>query len=204
MKKELIAYLREEGPICYETEIFDMNNRLALESLVKEMLSVELSWYWISARARPVPEETQYNFLPEERALTRLDSSSVDSFIDDLSERDEDGYGRFIAVFGFDKNIQSLNPDADQFKFAVNEFLEKEEAPLSLIIVQVGDSPWEHIYVSQTPKPPVKRLFNMWNIQTSAITWERSYKELHIAQVESLLDSIYKVATGNGTALKPG
>lgn len=196
MKQELVAYLRNEGPNCYETKIFNLNNRLALKTLIEEMLSTELIWYWISARTRLASDEVQDTFLPEERSLTPLNSDNINSFIDDLSETDEDGYGRFIAVFGFNNNICPPYLTADQFKSAVIEFLENEEGALCLILVQVGDSPWEHIYVSHSPQQKVKRLLNAWNILPSEITWKRSYKELYTAQIESFLNSIYKVASG--------
>ncbi len=196
MDKRLTAYLRNQGPICYETEILDLNNKQALEEWTKQLFDIGLGWYWESARARPPAEGSPYLYLPEQRPLTLLNSISLESFLDDLSERDVDGYARFFAVFGVDTDVALNVLDDAQFRSALNSFLKDEEGPIRITVIQIGDSPWEHVYVSHNPIKPVQELLESWKIIPSAEKQERPYKHLNIARFESILEPIFAVARG--------
>ena len=132
MKKELTAYIRENGPICYEAEVLPINDRQALDRWVSELLTVELTWYWESGRARPRANHSQYSYLPELRPPTLLDESRKELFLDDLSERDVDGYARFIAIFGVDKNSSVPISDITNLKSDLGKFLASEKIKFEL------------------------------------------------------------------------
>ena len=148
------------------------------------LFRVELSWLWQSKRVRTVaPGGPQ---LPEKRSPTLLDEHSASVFLEDALERDVDGYGRFLAVFGVDTNAVPSITDESSLKAALTQFSRTEEGPIRIVIVQIGDSVLEHIFVPHKRIGPVERLFEAWGINESAINWKLSYKTLFLARLESL------------------
>ncbi len=162
-----------------------------MEEWTKRLLSVELSWYWESARSGPPEDSSQYTYLPEERSLTLLDMNNVKTFLDDLSERDIDGYARFIAIFGLDVDASPSSLGSAQFRSMVSNFLKHEEGPIRVVVIQIGDSPWEQVYVTHNPIESVRRLLECWEITSSAINRKRPYEQLNTAKLES----VYAIAS---------
>lgn len=195
MGKELTVYLRENGPICYEVEVLPMNDRQSLDKWTSELFDIKLTWYWESGRARPKVKHSQYSYLPEFRPPTILDISTKEIFLDDLSERDVDEYARFIVIFGVDSNSQTPISDVTHLKSALREFLTLERSQIRIIIIQIGDSPWENVFVPHRPAQPVKQVLRKWGIDESLIRRKRSYEELYNAKLELLAESIFACAS---------
>lgn len=196
MKKGISLYLRNAGPVCYEAEVLPLNDKQALENWVTKLLSTGLIWCWESGRARPPANVAPYIILPEQRPLTLLNSMQKEALIADLSERDIDGYARFIAIFGLDKEAVISELDADWLKNALKEFIEQEAGAIHVAIVQVGDSEKENIFVRNNVVEPVRLLLESWGITRSTIDKTVPYNRLYLAKLESLCESVLTIAQG--------
>ena len=194
MKNRITAYLRDQGPVCYETKILNLDDKQALRSWASRLLSMDIGWYWESRRSRPMADDSQYHYLPEQRSLTLLTINNMEIFLDDLSERDIDGYARFVAIFGTDSDADLLASHGTQFGSALERFSEFEEAPIRVVVVQIGDSPCEYIFVPHNLIEQVRCLIENWGITPSAITKKRAYKYLYTAKLESLLEPIQAIS----------
>jgi len=123
---------------------------------------------------------------PEKRPPTLLTEHSAAVFLEDTLERDVDGYGRFLAIFGVDKNAVASITDESLLKAALTDFSRTEGGPIRIVVVQIGDSVLEHIFVPHKRIEAVGQLFEAWGINERAIKWKLPYKLLYLARLESL------------------
>ena len=174
-----VFYTRETGPVCWEAVVFPAPADPAA-ALARELRESGLAWQWESARPHPEQETTDAS-LPAVRPLTPLDEASEGELLRDLAETDQDDYRRFVALFATD---DPLPPEG--LRAALEAFCRREEGPLRAVVVQVGDSPAEHVFVPHRPAPEVSALLDRWGLTAGPPPPERPYRRLWTASLESL------------------
>jgi hypothetical protein len=190
MKKQLVAYLRNQGPICYEMQILNIEYRSSLELITQQLLGSGLLWYWRSSRSYESADAYKDLNLPEERPLTQLTPGSASSLVEDFSELDIDGQGRFIAIFGLDQNSVSRGLDTLGLQSALNNFLQREQGPIRVVVIRIGDMRPQYIFVPHYPIEAVGELLENWGITSTKVEKERPYKKLNEAKLESVIEAI--------------
>jgi hypothetical protein len=116
------------------------------------------------------------------RKVTPVSQAAVAELAGELSERDEDGYGLFVALFGSEKSFDSggdawLQPE-------LRRFAAGEAGALEMVIIRLGDSA-EHVYVGHDVTEAVDELLRQWNIDR-AVAKKRRYERLGVAKLENL------------------
>jgi len=184
---DVVLYSRERGPVCYEIPLFGEEHTLGERT--RQLLSSGLDWHWVSARARAADGPSERPSLPETRELTPLTPESVASLVADLKERDIDGYGRTVLLAGAEPARPDAAPAA-AFEEALRAFSERGDGPVRIVVVQIGDSPAEHVFVPHQPPAQVVQLLRSWRILPNAPGKIRPYDELRLASLESALRSM--------------
>ncbi len=180
-------YTREKGPICYEFRLFPWSwNNISRESFYRQLFSSFIRWYWQSARRYEADQASVGLQLPPRRPLTQLTESNTAEFSRDLDERDINGDMRSIVLFGVDPQACPGSSLQVWLKDALKEFLEHEQGPLWLVIVQIGDCNQEQIFVTHAPPAPVQALLRVWGVADRPPRWVRRYRALGVAQLEYL------------------
>lgn len=180
MNREATLYTREGGPVCWETPVFPAPGQPG-DALVRLLREGGLGWWWQSARSHP-GQHTSDPTLPEARPWTRLEAGREGDLLRDLAETDEDGYRRFVTLVAADAGSPGPGPDVED---ALAAFCRREAGPVRAVVVQVGDSPAEHVYVPRDPVPAVRALLARWGLDGPAPR-TRPYGRLHGAALESL------------------
>ena len=151
--------------------------------LIPSLVASELSWWWESGRLDPTEDSYNNPHLPYKRPLTHLDLISGQTFLADLHEQNADGYGRWINLFGIDADAtEQILSDAHRYEM-LTAFLH-EKGPLHIVVVQVGDSPWENIFVPHQLSKPIQKILGAWGMKGDAIRATYPYKRLHLAMLE--------------------
>lgn len=178
------AYVRDRGVICIEASVF--SNDAATVDAVQKLCASELAWLWESERSgRQAKAHVCWN-LPAQRAMTRLDASASSDLVRDLAERNEKGYGRFVALFGADQeSVVEILSDDRSFLAALGDYTFRETGPIRAAIVQVGDSPSDHIYLPHQPVGAVLRILESVRVPQDA-EHVRRYEALHAIALERL------------------
>lgn len=181
------VYIRDRGPICFEAKVFF--DPALLVQLQGELLSSGLDWCWESIR-RDTDEIIPESNLPPARPMTSLAAANIEEFLSDLRERDADGYGRWVALFGVDPcTVGALldGPTSPSFRMAFERFTSSEAGPIRIVVVQVSDHNYEYVFVPQHPVDAVSNLLKEWGI-TFANRKSRPYKALRLAQLETIYE----------------
>lgn len=181
-------YSRFNGPICFESNVFGAEENLV--ALEKSLPSSELDWFWASASRSIAISDSE----SKDRRLTRVDDKSVAQLIADFRERDSDGYGRSIVLMGCEKGCQLSS--RTELALALEAFTKREEGPLLLLVIQVGDSP-EYVYVPHQFPDSVSTILQEWQVDASDVEKELPYERLNLLKLETVGKSILDIALGD-------
>jgi hypothetical protein len=121
-----------------------------------------------------------------ETQLARLTALTVESLLSDLVERDEDNYGRFVALFGAE-SPPSGNRDV-WFKQELRTLSLGDPGAITLVALQLGDALSDYVFVRRNPSIAVARILEDWGIRSGAFVKRRNYRRLHTARLETLFD----------------
>jgi hypothetical protein len=184
----MAVYYRDRGPICYEASVFF--NPAPRAGLPRELLSSKLDWCWESERrCHPgdVPDDTYDDpDLPRIRPLTPLTVANEAEFFRDLRERNADQYARFIALFGVDPSTTTTLLDAVGFRAALESYTKREDGPIRIVVIQLSDSNWEHVYLPHQPIPAMRELLGTWGLDLARAHPKLPYRRLSAARLENL------------------
>jgi hypothetical protein len=114
------------------------------------------------------------------RPPTRLKPESAPLLVADLTERDGDGYNRFVAIIGLAADVP-----CDQLSQELRAFDRGERSAVCCAIVQVGDAAEELIYMSRLPSAPLEQLLSQLGMDRRTAQM-RPYSELRTLTFESL------------------
>ncbi len=181
----MAIYLRDHGPICYEVPVFA--DPLVRKELPTQLLLSDLNWLWESGRRHDI-DETHSAFdtlLPNKRFITLLTQNNVNLFLADLEERDVDGYGRWIHLFGVDQTSERAMLKPSEILSFLHEFSTNESGPIRIVIVQVSDIENEYMFMPHKPITEVVDLLKLWGTKWSLDQNRRKYKDLRSATLES-------------------
>jgi hypothetical protein len=121
--------------------------------------------------------------------MTQLTAENTALLQNDLRERNIDDYGRAIGIFGVDSTAVSTLLDEAGFRTALQAFSGREEGPIRIVILQIGDHPSDHIFVPHEPCERVKRLLEAWSIGPKTVRQTRRYGR------NKLLEAIYELSS---------
>jgi hypothetical protein len=181
MKHEATLFTREGGPVCWQAVVLPAPDQPG-DALVRLLRESRLGWWWESVRSHP-DQASSDPLLPEARPWTRLHPGSEGDLLRDLAETDEDNYRRFLALVATDAD--SPGPESAGMQDALAAFCRREEGPVRAVVVQVGDSVEEHVFVPHHPVPAVQALLAQWGLDAAAPR-TRPYRGLHKAALEAL------------------
>jgi hypothetical protein len=184
---EVTAYLRLYGIVCYEAPLLAAGPQV-LPTLQAARLT-DLAWHWLSM-LRVDMEGRQ------DRRLTRLSLTTETLFLEDVSDRDLDGYGRAIALIG--SAPERVFPDsAADLRGALASFARGDVSCVEVVVTQLGDSPVEQVFISTNPPARVRLFLAQCGLDVKP-THIRKYRTLRSASLESVIDSIAAHAFDKG------
>lgn len=195
---EASRYSRSRGAVCFELPLLGPLGRPPTD-LVEQLLASNLEWLWISETRPPSPDQRGDVAT---RALTHLTESTSRSLIAELSERDEDGYGRFLALFGVRKLPHRLEPT--WLHEGLRKLAAEQDGGVELAVVQIGDTPNDYVYVRRDPSDGAAQLLDEWNIGEASSFEEKKYRALGVATLEHLFgldDALGKDGAGSRNPL---
>jgi hypothetical protein len=141
----------------------------------------DFPWHWLSV-LRVDMEGRQ------DRRLTRLSATNEKSFLEDLTERDVDGYGRAIVLIGSAAERPFPHSAAD-LRDALVSFARGDAGCIEVVVTQLGDSPVEQLFISRNPSKRVRDFLAQCGLDVNP-THIRQYRTLRSAALESQIDSI--------------
>jgi len=141
----------------------------------------DLEWLWISETRPPGPNRQDE---VDVRALTHLTDSTVQDVLADLSERDQDGYGRFVAFFGVRQIPERM--ESGRLQEELRRLAAGEDGDLQLVVVQFGDTPNDYVYVRRDPSGDTARILAQWGLGETGSFNEKKYRALRTATLENL------------------
>lgn len=176
-RRTSLRYTRDRGPICYELPIF--GPRASEATGVEALLASRLAWIWESAvRERPAPRGS--------RQLRRLEAETRQLLLDQLAYRDDDGLGRFVAVYGLDASAARELGERSLGEL-LRDFADGAGGTLEVVIVQLGDAPNEYLFVSAEPTAAAQRTLDLLGVAER--DWrDVPYRRLQLAALESIYE----------------
>ena len=177
---EITLYDRPVGAICFEISLLRPSG-FSPQGFAMSLHESQLKWYWLSEIDSHNPEPDPQP--PRDRDVMLLTQESMERLANDLSERDENGYGRFVALFGAAKSLHArtestLIPE-------LKKFVANGESSIEIVIIQLGDSP-EYVYVQHRVTAAGGVLLKHWNIDRETVGKKRPYRTLRAARLENL------------------
>ncbi|HEV7848611.1 MAG TPA: hypothetical protein VGO88_04725 [Mycetocola sp.] len=180
----MTLYERDAGVVCYEVALLGNRDATHVAEFVTGLLASDLDWIWESAPAHPPTNGHDGLELSRERPATMLNDVTASALATDMVEVDEDNYLRFMGLFATARGQGSpelLEPRTG----AIEEFCH-ERGPIQLAIIQIGDSPTEHVFVPHHLHPAVRGLLEGWGVHPASVHKRRPYRRLRMASLESL------------------
>ena len=157
---KVVCYLRENGPVAYELDLFAANPRERTDA----MLSAGLEWSWRSPS----------------RDWTELSRVSLSAFLADVAAGE-------ILLAGTEPDAPHHILDNVDIKDWIKRFSRLQPSPLvALIGVRSGK---QLLYVQQHASDSVNRLLDAWGLDKGSAE-RRSYARLGPLALESLADRL--------------
>lgn len=138
---DVTAYLRPDAIVCYEASL--LVGAPHVLTVLQAFRATDLVWHWLSVLRVGIEGR-------QDRHLTPLSAANERLFLEDLTERDTDGYGRAIVLIG--SVAEGPFPDsATELRDALTSFACGKVACIEAVVTQLGDSPVEQVFVSANP-----------------------------------------------------
>lgn len=132
--------------VCYEIALSTIAQQLPLE-----LLRTGMCWVWESGRNADGTSGCD-PALPDRRPLTLLTPDSAVAFAGDFAEHGEE-YWRWMLIVGGANAAEQAMLDPDKLKKELEAFSESAETSVSVVIFQIGDSPYEEFVVESVVSP---------------------------------------------------
>lgn len=162
-RRSLVCYLRENGPIAYELDLFTADPRVAVEA----MLATGLAWFW-RAGAPSAGEWTQ---------LTRW---SLGAFLQDLDRGD-------VQSVGIDPSDAPAGAVDAMVAGWLKPFCAEEPAPANVFIARTAGR--DRVFVAQQPLEVVRDLLQAWGIDRGKAE-RRAYARLRGESLEETVRAL--------------
>jgi len=172
---------RAQGPVCYEVPLLHRPSPYRA-TLPDELLSSGLDWLWYTY-AHDVPVIKPFTPVLK-RPLTTLTLENQREMLADMRERDLEGNGDYIALFGLTPGAAQSIPGEDELQMALRDFSAFEREPVHLVITQIGDCYRSQLFVPHNPSAATNRLLDIWEVRSGNTMKTRRYKHLYLAQLE--------------------
>ncbi len=185
-------YARDDGPICYEVNFFARAEESS-ERFVRELLAIEYTSHWASLRTRPLSSGQTGSTLPRVRALTRLEADTAQFLLADMTERNEDGYGRELTILT-KKSDNALDICSfDGCSRSLEDFIRSQTGPLEIVYFQLDDSP-NYFFVKSASREGIETLLAKQKLIPVEKECTLRYGKLGRVQIESTRNNILALA----------
>ena len=179
--ERIVCYFRDRGVLCYEVDLLGPAG-MRSDEFVAGLVGSDMDWWW--------HDEIRSHDLRRERGtlrFRRLTSDSAEVLSRDLSFRDEDGYGKLVLMVGCRSDLRSTNPSAIGWSEELKSFTLDRANRIETVIVQLGDSLREYLYVRRQPADYFALLLERWGVRDGGRFEKRDYRKLRSAMLEHLL-----------------
>jgi hypothetical protein len=172
---ETTLYARDQGPKCFEAEIFSQHE--SAEAFVEQLRECGLTWYWHSVREEGQPAAPEQPELPRYRPLTPLTDQNWHDLVLDIDEKvgiwhmgnrtlatvDIEPYAecRNLMLFGLDAEFAA--PVEASLDEAAHRFLQ-DIGPLEIVFNRVQDLTYEFLFFRHEISPEVRCLLDAWRL----------------------------------------
>lgn len=163
----LVCFLRENGPIAYQTALFTPDARARAEG----MLATGLSWYWKTTGAAV-------------REWTELSRWSLAALLADL-DAGRGGVAPRLLAIAIDPQDTAAEITDPRVAGWMRAFNAGAAAPLHAVVA-CAPAGSDLLFVAQQPPEPVRGLLRDWGIDRDKAL-RRAYARLHGNALEDLL-----------------
>lgn len=180
-------YSRDNAPVCYEANLFPGMTR-SPEKFIRQLLMTGHSSYWASVRTRPPMLQTDAP-SPRARALTQLNSDTLDLLSADMTEQNEDGYGRELTILTARDGNANESRSFDDASWLLEEFVGRQTGPLELVYFQLDDSP-SYVFVKVLCSQAIESFLADQKLHPVEKKCILPYRKLGRLQIESVRNNI--------------
>jgi hypothetical protein len=184
--EQLTLYTGGPGIVCYEAWLPARTGSSV--DLVGRLLNSDVRWHWTS-RVRKSADLSD----PGRRPWAALTLDTGPLLVDDFAERDEDGYGKYLALVGSGPTSDDEPRARASVERALTSFVSAGAPPVQAVILQLGDSA-DLVFVPAAPSEIADATLMAVQIRRDEVGWRRPYRTLYLARLERQLAHILEVA----------
>jgi hypothetical protein len=89
-----------------------------------------------------------------------------------------------VALFGARKVREG--PESGWLEQELRRLAAEEDGDVQLVILQIGDTPNDYVYVRRDPSGGAARMLEQWDIGAAGSFEEKKYRALGVATLENL------------------
>jgi hypothetical protein len=168
----LVCYLRENGPIAYQTPLFAREPRERAEA----MLATGLTWHWKTTGTAAMARE-----------WTELSRWSLAALLADLAA-DHDGVSRHVLAIAIDPQDSAVELTDARVAAWMRAFGTAAAGPLHAVVTRPAPGD-DLLFVAQQPPESIRALLSGWGIDRDRAA-RRAYARLQGNALEDLIRSI--------------
>jgi len=182
--RDIWFYSRDAGPVCYAFDLFESQHET-----IDKFLASQFSWYWTSElRSHDAKSQSP---ISQRRPWIALESSTASELNNDLSYRDADDYGKYVALIALELG-RNFDPHTE-LESALRSFDQLAEPPIRAIVLQLGD--WkEQIFVPAHATEGTRRFLASIGIVRERVAFTTKYRALNLARLEIQVPGIVQCA----------
>ena len=184
-------YRREDGPVCYEANLFPGITRSS-EAFVSQLLTQNCISHWASLRTRPLPATQAGDSSPRVRAITSLHADTAQLLVADLTEQNEDGYGRELTILTTRGAGVSEVPSFDVISHLLEDFVSRQAGPLEMVYFQFDDS-LSYVFVKSQRCQPIESFLASQKLAPVERKCSFPYKKLGRVRIEFTRNNILRL-----------
>jgi len=185
-------YGREDGPVCYEANLFPGIITRSSEAFVGQLLTQGCTSHWASLRTRPLPAAQKGDSLPRARAITRLHGDTAQLLVADLAEQNEDGYGRELTILTTRGADAGEVPSFDIISHLLEDFVYRQASPLEMVYFQFDDS-LSYVFVRSQCCQPIESFLASQRLTPVERKCSFPYKKLSRVRIEFTRNNILRL-----------
>jgi hypothetical protein len=143
--------------------------RVSPAEFAHQLLSSNLDWYWYSERLQPDADVPDSSDLPDIRPWTQLRADNVGLLTAEIQVWGKSDEGRNVVILGVDPSAVTMPVDEAQIRAALRSFATREEGPVRIVLIQIGDQPQEFLFIPRKSVGPVNSLLETWGIRPDIV-----------------------------------
>lgn len=185
---KVIMYSRDNGPTGFKVSAHDDDALEALAKIVSSNTVANSAWIWASDRNGELPPGSS-SLSPSVRPPTVLTRETWKWIVSDFKERDANGEGRSLTLFGLDKKVVRSGALPDDLRQRLVKFDQGEESGIHFVLSLLIDS-GPYIFVPKTISSIAAAALEALRIDDASLVEERPYKKMRRSSLECQIDGI--------------